>query len=111
MKSICFFREMKLYNDTGSIHDHMVDNEVNYEKERIIRYLLNPKFRRAGCPRSGIDCVTGKEISISFFIYTDVKCEWGDFLPYHIRKYSIALSDDFIEHILKSKKSKNMQNT
>ena len=65
MKSIGFFKEMKLYADVGSIRDHLID-KVSYDKQKVINYLRNQK-RVAGCPRSAIDCITGEEISRRFY--------------------------------------------
>ena len=95
MKYIGFFSEMKLYENNGSVKEHMVE-KVNYDKQRVIEYLLKQK-RIAGCPREGIDCVTGETISPSFFVYNDGEYEWCDFLVYHIKNYSILLSEEFIQ--------------
>ena len=97
MKSIGFFREMYLYVDVGSIKDYLVEN-IDYDKKKVIDYLKNQK-RIAGCPRSAIDCLTGKEIARSFFVYSDGEYEWCDFLVYHIEHYNIRLPKEFIDKI------------
>lgn len=97
MTCIGFFSEMHLHDDNGSVKDHIVD-KVDYDKDRVISYLNSQKLV-AGCPRAGIDCVTGGPISMSFLVYTDGEYEWCDFLPYHIEKYNIKLPKELIEKI------------
>ena len=97
MKYIGFFSEMKLYKDTGSVNDYLVE-KVNYDKQKVLAYLSSRKHI-AGCPREGIDCVTGKVISPSFLVYNDGEYEWCDFLTYHIENYNIRLPEDFIKKI------------
>lgn len=90
---------MNLYYRSGSIKEFIVpDAAVDYDREMIIKYLSQP-FSKAGCPRAGIDCVTGKEISPSFHLVNDGKYIWGDFLIYHIRNYPVRLPLDFVEHV------------
>lgn len=97
---VCFFDEMNLYYRSGSVRDYLsTDNNVNYDKDKIVSYLSKyPKT--AGCPRAGLDCVTGKEISVSFQIFSDGKYTWGDFLIYHIKHYPILLPEDSVAHVL-----------
>jgi hypothetical protein len=97
---VCFFDEMNLYHHSGSVKKFISsDGVVNYDKDRIISYLSKP-LKKAGCPRAGLDCVTGKEISMSFQLFSDEKYTWGDFLIYHIQHYPIILPDDFVQHIM-----------
>jgi hypothetical protein len=101
MKGIGFFSEMNIgYCNSGSIKKHIVDS-VDYDKEEVIKYLKNAK-RIAGCPREAIDCVTGETISPSFSVYNDGEYEWCDFLVYHIKKYNIALPEEFLRKVLQS---------
>ena len=101
---VCFFDEMNLYHKSGSIKSFISsDDTINYDKNKIIEYLSNP-MHRAGCPRAGIDCLTGKEISMSFQLFDDEEYTWGDFLIYHIQHYPIILPDDFVEHIMSKMK-------
>lgn len=88
---------MKLYADNGSIQVHIVET-IEYNKDKVIKYLSNQK-RIAGCPRTAIDCVTKKEISSSFSVFTDGEYEWCDFLIYHIKEYNIKLPKEFINKI------------
>lgn len=100
MKHIGWFSEMKIDSiDNGSVKNYISDKET-YDKVQIIAYLKSQR-RVAGCPRAAIDCVTGKEISPSFSVYTDGEYDWCDFLIYHIEKYNIRLPEDFIEHIMR----------
>ncbi|MCD7835289.1 MAG: hypothetical protein LUG83_01235 [Lachnospiraceae bacterium] len=77
MIPIGFFSEMHLYADNGTVKENIVD-EINYDREKVISYLEKQK-RLGGCPRAGIDCVTGKEITPSFLVYSDGENEWCDF--------------------------------
>lgn len=97
--NIGFFSEMRVsFADCGSISNYIVES-VNYDKIKIIRYLESFKHI-AGCPRAAIDCLTKERISDSFLIYEDDVYCWADFLIYHIKKYNIKLSEDFVQHIL-----------
>lgn len=97
MINIGFFSEMKLYEDSGSIKS-LLQQTANYDKEKVISYLKVGK-KIASCPRAGIDCVTMKNISDSFSLYTDEEYCWGDFLIYHINKYNIRLPENFLKKI------------
>lgn len=99
MIPIGFFSEMNLYADNGSIHDNIVD-EINYDKKKVIEYLSKQR-RIAGCPKTTIDCATGKRIADSFSVYNDGEYEWCDFLIYHIINYNILLPQKFIDKINK----------
>ena len=99
LKAVCFFSEMELYEDSGSVKDYLSE-KADYDKEQVISYLKSQK-KYAICPRAAIDCVTGKEISPDFAIYNDGEYEWCDFLIYHIEQYNIRLPSDFLEHISK----------
>lgn len=96
---IGFFSEMQIsFSDCGSIKSFIVDN-VDYDKDKVVKYLEG--FTRiASCPRAAIDCVSGQQISRSFFVFEDDKYRWSDFLIYHIKKYNIRLPQDFIDHIM-----------
>jgi hypothetical protein len=96
MKQIGFFSEMNIsYGNSGSIFDYLV-KKVNYDKNIMVQYLL--KFKHvAGCPRAGIDCVTGEPISPSFLVFNDGEYEWCDFLIYHIQNYNVSLPEAFIK--------------
>lgn len=96
-KKVGFFSEMQFKDNCGSIKDNLMD-KVNYDKQKVIAYLSEKK-RIAGCPREGIDCVTGKTISPSFLVYSDGEYEWCDFLIYHIEHYNVRLPEDFIKKI------------
>ncbi len=99
MKFVGFFSEMNVtMADNGSINDYITDT-VNYDKKRIIKYLLT-FGRQAVCPRSAIDCITGKIISTSFAVNDDGQYCWPDFLIYHIDRYPIRLPEDFLQHVL-----------
>ena len=101
---VCFFDEMNLYHKSGSIELFISpDGTINYDKDKVIEYLSKPKHK-AGCPRAGIDCLTGKEISVSFQIFDDEVYSWGDFLIYHIQHYPIKLPDEFVKHIMSKAK-------
>lgn len=95
MKHIGLFTEMKVYADSGSIKDNIVD-KVDYDKNKIISYMLRQN-KIASCPRAAIDCLTGKKIADSFAVYSDGEYDWCDFLIYHIEKYNIKLPKEFIE--------------
>lgn len=97
MKYVGFFSEMKLYENMGSVKEYLVE-KVSYDKQKVIEYLKNQR-RIAGCPREGIDCVTGEAISPSFSVYNDGEYEWCDFLVYHIKHYNIRLPEEFIKKI------------
>lgn len=77
--------------------DYLVD-DIEYDKQKVLDYLAKGQ-KIAGCPRAGIDCVTGEQISVSFFVYSDGEYDWCDFLPYHIKKYNIRLPEKFIEKV------------
>ena len=99
MISIGFFSEMNLSShDDGSIKDYLTD-EIEYDKKTVIKYL-NSFEHFASCPKTAIDCVTGEPISPSFMIFNDGEYCWADFLAYHVEKYNIKLSSDFINHVL-----------
>lgn len=97
MTRIGFFSEMKFSDHCGSIREYQVES-VNYDKQKVIEYLSRGK-RIAGCPREGIDCITGKTISKSFSVYSDGEYEWCDFLIYHIRLYNIKLPDELLKKV------------
>lgn len=88
---------MKLYEDSGSIKS-LLQQTANYDKEKVISYLKAGK-KIASCPRAGIDCVTMKNISDSFSLYSDEEYCWGDFLIYHINNYNIRLPESFLKKI------------
>lgn len=95
MTNVGCFSEMKVFHDSGSVHEHIIE-KVNYDKQKMIRYLSSFKVK-AGCPREAIDCVTGKVIAPSFLVYNDGEFCWCDFLIYHIKNYNIALPQRLIE--------------
>lgn len=97
MKYIGFFDEMKLYVNNGSVKEYFVE-KVNYDKCKVIEYLRKQR-RIAGCPREGIDCITGEAISPSFSVFNDGEYEWCDFLIYHIMNYNIWLPEEFIKKV------------
>lgn len=89
------FEEMHIFSNNGSIYNFIVDT-VNYDIDSMVKYLSS--FRRqAICPRAAIDCVTGKEISTSFKVFSDGEYPWCDFLIYHIQKYKIRLPQGLID--------------
>lgn len=97
MKNLCFFSEMKLFQDQGPVNS-FIQKETEYNKAKVINYLKSGKII-ASCPRKAIDCVTGTQISDSFSLHTDGEYCWGDFLVYHLEKYNIGLPRDFLKKI------------
>lgn len=95
MTNIGCFSEMHLFDDCGSVRDYIVDN-VDYDVEKMVEYLNSFKHT-ASCPRSAVDCLTGEEISPSFFVYEDGEFRWCDFLIYHVKKYKIRLPQELID--------------
>ena len=94
MINVGFFSEMKVFDDNGSIKDHIVES-VSYDKSKVVKYLESFNYK-AICPRASIDCVTGEIISSSFKVYEDNEFRWCDFLIYHIKKYNIKLPEKLI---------------
>ena len=97
MTSVGFYKEMKLYNNNGSISESIVES-IDYNKEKVINYLNNHKVVGI-CARYAIDCITGEKISSGFKILNDGEYEWPDFLAYHIMKYNLKIPEAFIEKI------------
>lgn len=95
MISIGYYKELKLYDDTGSLKDN-IQPKANYNKKAVIDYL-NRQKKIAGCPKTIINPLTGREIVKSFFVYTDGIYEWGSFLPFFIRKYNVKLPQELID--------------
>ena len=99
MIDIGCFSEMNVFSDNGSVVDYLVD-KVEYDKKIVIDYLSSFNHL-ASCPRTAIDCVTGKEIASSFKVFTDGEYRWCDFLIYHVDKYNIRLPQAFINKIMR----------
>ncbi|MDO4506847.1 MAG: hypothetical protein Q4B64_07845 [Spirochaetales bacterium] len=97
MKNVCFFSEMKLFQDQGPVSSFIQENS-GYNKEKVIKYLKSGE-KIASCPRRAIDCVTGNKISNFFSLHTDGEFCWGDFLVYHLEKYNIELPREFLKKI------------
>ena len=95
MINVGCFSEMKVFHDSGSVHEHIVE-KVNYDKQKMIQYLSSFKHK-ASCPREAIDCVTGKVIANYFLVFDDGEFCWCDFLTYHIKTYNIKLPQRLIE--------------
>lgn len=96
MISVGFFSEMQLSSDNnGSIKKYIVD-QVDYDKEKVIKYLKSFKYF-ASCPKNAIDCVTGEVISPSFRVFKDDEYCWADFLIHHIKHYNIKLPQGLID--------------
>lgn len=96
-----FFSELNLsMADNGSIKSFIIDS-VNYDKDKIIRYLKNGK-KEAICPKVVYDLINKKIISTSFSVLTDGEYVWRNDLEYYIKNYNIKLPDDFIRKIYKS---------
>ena len=100
MKTIGFFEEMNLYENSGPIKSHLA-KQVDYNKSEVVEYLEKHKVV-AVCPRRPIDCITGEEIASGFRVMSDGEYEWCDFLPYHIIKYNIRLPGEFFRKIKES---------
>ncbi len=98
------FEEMKVFSNSGSIQNFLVDS-IDYDIDKMIKYLSSFQ-RQAICPRAAIDCITGKEISSSFKVYNDGEYRWCDFLIYHIKKYKIDLPQGLINKANAQKPSK-----
>ncbi len=98
MIPVGFFSEMHLYADNGEAKENVVD-KINYDREKVIIYLSERNRRLGGCPKTTLDCITGKEIAPSFSVYSDGEYEWCDFLVYHIKNYNIKLPQEFIDKI------------
>lgn len=97
MKNVCFFSEMKLFEDQGPVNS-FVKSKIEYNKSKVIEYLKSGK-RIASCPRKAIDCFTGEKISDSFVLLSDGEFCWGDFLIYHLNKYDINLPEKLLMNV------------
>ena len=95
MIDIGWFSELKCNSNNGSIKEH-INNNIKYDKNKVVDYLSDESKRIAGCPRAAIDCITGEKISDSFSVFSDGEYCWGDFLIYHIKKYNIKLPKKLI---------------
>ncbi len=102
MIDIGFFSEMNIsFADNGTVASNTL-NEVTYDKNKVINYLLSKGKKIAGCPREAIDCFTKDVIAPSFFIYSDEEYRWADFLVYHVKKYNIKLPQEFVNKVMRS---------
>ena len=99
MRYIGFYKEMKTtLADNGSIQDAVVD-EINYDREKIVRYLKDGGREVAYGGTRAYDLFTGEEISPGFSLMSDGVFGWRSDLIYHIEHYNLDLPKDFILHV------------
>ena len=69
-------------------------------KDLLLKYMKN---RGELCVAGGFvdDVVTGKTVRIEDGGYRDDQFEWSDQDTYHIEKYDAAVTDEFLDHVLK----------
>ena len=100
-----FFSEFNLsMADNGSIKNFIIDR-VDYDKDRIIRYLKNGR-EEAVCPKVVYDLINNTIISTSFSVLSDGEYVWRNDFEYYVKNYNIKLPDDFIRKIYKSAAAK-----
>ena len=74
-------------------------------KEKLIEYMSDKDFLDWVSSARITDRITGEKVeSICQLDYNDGEFEWSSSEIYLLEKYNLKISDEFIEHVLKSTK-------
>lgn len=97
---------------TNKLIDEMNDSEINAaisdkpisQKKAIVDYMRS--IAKAACTTARVnDRVTKQEImGLNDDEYSDGTYTWYEADIYHLEKYNLKLSDDFIRHVLEQSK-------
>lgn len=76
-------------------------NYTEEEKKKILAYMKARKYLLGASTKKITDRVTGETVfSVCFHLYGDEEFEWNSSEIYHLEQYDLALTEEFIQHVL-----------
>ena len=90
---------MKMISDFP--HSITRKNYTEEEKKKLLSYMNDRKYLFGASTKRITDRITGESVSsVCFLLFEDKEYKWNSPEIYHLEKYDLALSDEFIQHVL-----------